>query len=75
MAAIFGLLGILLAHFFLPDMTGVDMTLEDKEFMQYIANNGWEGEVGIREEIIALEEANGASSRSLKGEDPNMHVV
>ena len=74
-AAIFGLLGILLAHFFLPDMTGVDMTLEDKKFMQYIANNGWEGEVGIREEIIALEEADEASSRTIKREDRDMHVV
>lgn len=27
-------------------MTGVDLADEDIKFMQYLADNGWEGEVG-----------------------------
>ncbi|KAI0727492.1 hypothetical protein C8Q72DRAFT_756168, partial [Fomitopsis betulina] len=49
-AAIFGFLGILVAYFFVPDMTGIDLSLEDKKFMQYLADNGWEGVVGTRED-------------------------
>ena len=56
-------------------MTGVDLSLEDKKFMQYIADNGWEGEVGIREEIIALEATSEASPRSSKGEDHDIDVA
>ncbi|KZT68331.1 MFS general substrate transporter [Daedalea quercina L-15889] len=55
-AAIFGALGILVAYLFVPDKTGVDLSLEDTEFMQYLADNGWEGEVGITEEILAFDD-------------------
>lgn len=27
-------------------MTGVDLADEDRKFMQYLAENGWEGDVG-----------------------------
>lgn len=27
-------------------MTGVDLADEDAKFMKYLADNGWEGEVG-----------------------------
>ena len=35
-----------MTYFFVPDMTGVDLADKDVEFMQYLAENGWEGEVG-----------------------------
>jgi hypothetical protein len=33
-------------YFFVPDLTGVDLADEDVKFMKYLADNGWEGEVG-----------------------------
>ncbi len=44
--AICGITGILVTYFFVPDMTGVDLADEDRKFMEYLAENGWEGEVG-----------------------------
>jgi hypothetical protein len=37
---------VLITYFFVPDMTGVDLADEDAKFMRYLADNGWEGEVG-----------------------------
>ena len=45
-AAICGVAGILTTYFFVPDMTGIDLAEEDREFMQYLRDNGWEGEIG-----------------------------
>ncbi|KAF7978155.1 hypothetical protein HWV62_1330 [Athelia sp. TMB] len=45
-ASICGLLGIAMTYFFVPDMKNEDMALEDARFMQYLKDNGWEGEVG-----------------------------
>ncbi|KAI0715275.1 MFS Git1p-like glycerophosphoinositol permease [Earliella scabrosa] len=45
-AAICGVTGILVTYFFVPDMTGVDLAEEDEKFMKYLADHGWEGEVG-----------------------------
>lgn len=45
-AALCGVLGILVTYFFVPDMTGVDLADEDAKFMVYLAEHGWEGEVG-----------------------------
>jgi hypothetical protein len=33
-------------YFFVPDLTGVDLADEDAKFMKYLAENGWEGEIG-----------------------------
>ena len=38
--------GILVTYFFVPDMTGVDLADEDRKFMRYLAEHGWEGDVG-----------------------------
>lgn len=35
-----------MTYFFVPDMTGIDLAEEDAAFMRYLAENGWEGEVG-----------------------------
>ncbi|TFY80480.1 hypothetical protein EWM64_g3532 [Hericium alpestre] len=45
-AAICGVVGILVTYFFVPDMTGVDLADEDVRFMRFLADHGWEGEVG-----------------------------
>ncbi|KAF7966433.1 hypothetical protein HWV62_38392 [Athelia sp. TMB] len=45
-AAICGIAGILVTYFFVPDLTGVDLAEEDAKFMQYLADNGWQGEIG-----------------------------
>lgn len=45
-AALCGTTGILVTYFFVPDLTDVDLAAEDAKFMKYLADNGWEGEVG-----------------------------
>ncbi|KAJ3868743.1 major facilitator superfamily domain-containing protein [Lentinula novae-zelandiae] len=45
-AAICGVLGILVTYFFIPDMAGIDLADEDAKFMEYLAVNGWQGRVG-----------------------------
>ncbi|CDO78229.1 hypothetical protein BN946_scf184726.g4 [Trametes cinnabarina] len=50
-AAICGVTGILVTYFFVPDMTGVDLAEEDEKFLQYLADNGWRGEVGDDEDV------------------------
>lgn len=45
-------------------MTGIDLSLEDKKFMQYLADNGWEGVVGTREDISLSEEAQETGPRT-----------
>ncbi|THG99889.1 hypothetical protein EW026_g2534 [Hermanssonia centrifuga] len=59
-AAICGVTGILVTYFFVPDLTGVDLADEDRKFMEYLAENGWEGDVGEDD----WDESDGASSRS-----------
>ena len=39
-------MGVFVAYFFVPDMTGVDLADEDARFMEYLERNGWEGVVG-----------------------------
>ncbi|KAI0076810.1 MFS Git1p-like glycerophosphoinositol permease [Panus rudis PR-1116 ss-1] len=54
-AAIFGVAGMLVTYFFVPDMTGVDFAEEDRKFMEYLAENGWHGEVGEYPDEVTLE--------------------
>lgn len=35
-----------MTYLFISDMTGVDLADEDMKIMQYLAENGWTGEVG-----------------------------
>ncbi|KAK7694881.1 hypothetical protein QCA50_002069 [Cerrena zonata] len=51
-AAICGVTGIIVTYFFVPDMTGVDLADEDRKFMEYLAENGWEGDIGEDEELV-----------------------
>lgn len=50
-AAICGVAGILVTYFFVPDMTGKDLIEEDILFMEYLKENGWEGDVGEADEM------------------------
>ncbi|PCH44779.1 hypothetical protein WOLCODRAFT_77494 [Wolfiporia cocos MD-104 SS10] len=50
-AAICGVVGVLVTYFFVPDMTGQDLAEEDERFMRYLAENGWTGEVGEDDEL------------------------
>lgn len=45
-AAICGVTGVLVTYLCIPDMTGIDLAEEDTKFMQYLADHGWEGDVG-----------------------------
>ncbi|THH33504.1 hypothetical protein EUX98_g622 [Antrodiella citrinella] len=55
-AAICGVTGILVTYFFVPDMTGKDLADEDRKFMEYLAENGWEGEVGEDDASVYTDE-------------------
>lgn len=47
--------GILITYFCVPDMTGIDLADEDAKFLQYLADNGWEGHVGEDEgELVTV---------------------
>lgn len=37
-----------------PDMTGVDLAEEDAAFLEYLTDNGWEGEVGEDNELTFI---------------------
>ncbi|KAF8588658.1 MFS Git1p-like glycerophosphoinositol permease [Ramaria rubella] len=66
-AAICGVTGILITYFFVPDMTGVDLADEDAKFMQYLADNGWEGNVGEDDEGVLVTAT--VTSRGVDSED------
>ena len=55
-AAICGVAGVLVTYFFVPDMTGVDLADEDAKWLKYLAENGWDGEVGDEGEEVILTE-------------------
>jgi len=67
-AAICGITGILVTYFFVPDMTGVDLADEDRKFMEYLAENGWEGEVGEDESVAYSDDASSDSISDEKGQ-------
>lgn len=55
-AAICGVVGILVTYFFVPDKTGIDLADDDVELMKYLEANGWHGEVGENSELDLTEE-------------------
>jgi hypothetical protein len=58
-------------YFFVPDMTGIDLADEDAKFMKYLAENGWEGEVGEEDDknliVNARHEEEGKGDEHAKG--------
>ena len=45
-AAIAGVCGILVTYFFVPNLTGDDLTIEDERFRAYLVRSGWLGTMG-----------------------------
>ncbi|EFY84954.1 metabolite transport protein, putative [Metarhizium acridum CQMa 102] len=45
-AAICGVVGVLVTYFFVPRLTGEDLAKRDEEFRAYLLANGWNGEMG-----------------------------
>lgn len=45
-AAICGVVGILVTYFFVPKLNGEDLSKQDEEFRAYLLDNGWNGEMG-----------------------------
>ncbi|QQK41450.1 Major facilitator superfamily, general substrate transporter [Penicillium digitatum] len=45
-AAICGVVGVLVTFFFVPDLTGEDLRVRDEKFRAYLVSNGWDGEMG-----------------------------
>ncbi|OSX63583.1 hypothetical protein POSPLADRAFT_1139705 [Postia placenta MAD-698-R-SB12] len=56
-AAICGVVGVLVTYFFVPDKTGIDLADEDEKWLAYLAANGWEGDVGEEDEIVLAGDA------------------
>ncbi|KAF2237591.1 putative glycerophosphoinositol permease [Viridothelium virens] len=54
-AAICGVVGILVTFFFVPDLKGEDLAEEDEKFRLYLVSKGWDGEMG-EEDLKALAE-------------------
>ena len=52
-AAICGIVGVLVTFFFIPNLTGDDLAVEDEKFRTYLVGHGWDGEMG-EEDLQAL---------------------
>ena len=55
-AAICGVVGVLVTYFFVPDVTGDDLAIEDEKFRAYLVANGWDGVMGERDLKALAEE-------------------
>ncbi|CAG8908503.1 unnamed protein product [Penicillium egyptiacum] len=56
-AAICGVVGILVTFFFVPDLTGEDLRLRDEKFRAYLVSNGWDGDMGEGDLQAAADQA------------------
>ena len=45
-AAICGVVGVLVTWIFVKDVKGDDLAIEDEKFRAYLVNHGWDGEMG-----------------------------
>jgi MFS family permease len=52
-AALCGIVGVIVTFFFIPNIDGRDLALEDEKFRAYLVRNGWVGEMG-EEDLKAL---------------------
>lgn len=55
-AAIVGVVGVLVTWVFVPNVTGADLAVEDERFRAYLVARGWEGEMGERDLKAGVEE-------------------
>lgn len=61
-AAICGVVGVLVTYFFVPNLTGEDLALEDERFKAYLLERGWEGEMGVNDVAPVKEDEEVAAS-------------
>lgn len=54
-AAICGVVGIMVTFFFVENLSGEDLGKRDERFRAYLVNNGWDGEMG-EDDLKALAE-------------------
>ena len=52
-AAIVGVLGVLVTYFFIPNLDGADLAVADEKFRLYLVEKGWDGMMG-EEDLKAL---------------------
>jgi hypothetical protein len=45
-AAICGVIGIVVTYFFVPNLTGDDLAIEDERFRAHLVQHGWHGMMG-----------------------------
>lgn len=45
-AAIVGVMGMIVTYFFVPNLTGDDLAIEDERFRAYLVDHGWHGIMG-----------------------------
>lgn len=45
-AAICGIVGILVTYFFVPDLSSEDLKIHDEQFRAYLVTNGWDESMG-----------------------------
>ncbi|KAM0248375.1 hypothetical protein ACHAQJ_009500 [Trichoderma viride] len=68
-AAICGVVGVLVTWFFVPNVTGEDLNVRDEEFKAYLLEHGWSGEMGVNDEKdVAVEEDEEVASSPNVGE-------
>lgn len=69
-AAICGVVGILVTYFFVSDLKGDDLALEDERFRAYLVGHGWTGEMGEEDLAgFAQERVNPELVRDIVGEE------
>jgi hypothetical protein len=56
LAAIVGLVGVLVTWVFVPNLQGEDLALEDEKFRSYLVKHGWDGVMG-EEDLKAFADA------------------
>ncbi|KAM3536501.1 hypothetical protein MY4038_000336 [Beauveria bassiana] len=66
-AAICGVAGILVTFFFVPKLTGEDLSKEDEKFRAYLLNNGWNGEMGEQDLAALAEDVHDVETSSKEG--------
>ena len=52
-----------LTYAFVPDKTGIDLAVEDEQFFRYLAESGWEGDIGEDTASFPTEETRSGASK------------
>jgi hypothetical protein len=63
-AAICDITGILVTYFFVPNITGEDLSKNDERFRAYFVHHGWDGEIGEGELKAPANNLNASISES-----------